>query len=587
MQRRPLALSLLLCLPACGDDSDDGSSTSDTEGSTTSDSGATDSGGTTSSSTTGGTTTDASTTSGGSSSGGSTSGVSGTTGDTDGPPPQEPPPATGIEIVDITADQAVRVPIAIDGELVPGGQRNMSLLKDRNTLIRAFYEVDDGFEARDIYALMILKTGGQSYEYGSFQVAHPEPDCVGEAPYDCRYKSLSDSFNFLVEGDKIQPDTTYSITMVEAAPGHEDDVSDKVPIFPTDGGDLIIGVEDSYMKMRVVVVPFDHNVGADCPDPPDLDAPWTGVDGDESAAWFLGNQLIAHNPADEVEIVVHDVENYTGNAQSSGGILNRLQQLRSSDGADPGWYYYGVIRPCEGGPSFSGVAQLGGPEMWEADSRVGWGVYYSNISSTAGTFVHEIGHEQGRLHIECSGGEADGGQVDTSYPDAPEGDLVDEYNNPNYGTDTYSPQLDLHTPTDHDYMTYCGSTWVSEWGYDKVYPWIEEISSWENGDTIPPPEELLHGYELENGTIQWWVGKGWWDPSIASTDHALKYAVGGQIKNSPAVYRKYNRSNEHYIVVPLPKDFHNSGMELTWTNGSSSQPIDRSKIVAQLPLKQP
>jgi hypothetical protein len=356
--------------------------------------------------------------------------VSDSAGETGGPP-AEPPPATGIEIVDVTADQGVRVPIAIGGQLVQGNARNMSLLKDRKTLIRGFYELDPGFEARDIYATLTLNTGGESYEYSSFQTVAADPDCDGQPQYDCRYQSMNTSFNFLVPGENIQPDSRYSITMVETAPCHENDVSDKVPNFPADGGDMIIGVEDTYMKMRVVLVPFDHNVGEECPEPPELNEPWTGEEGDDSNAWFLGNHLMAHNPADEVEIVVHDTVNWTGSASSSGQLLNALQQLRSQDGADPGWYYYGVIRPCNGGPSFSGVAQVGGPSTWEADSRVGWGVWYSSLSSTANTFVHEIGHEQGLYHVACSGDEQGGGQVDSSYPDDPEGDLVDEYNTPN------------------------------------------------------------------------------------------------------------------------------------------------------------
>ncbi len=561
MQRLALALPWLLALPACGSENSGGSG-SGSQGSTTSGTDGSSEG-------TGGGASDGSATEG---SGGTASGGASTS---TAPPPDEPPPATGIQIVDVTADQGVRVPIVVGGSLVPGNQRNLPLLKNRNTMIRAFYELDPGYAQRDIFATLWVTTGGETYELTSFETAFEDTSCAGQNQYECRYRSMSQSFNFLVPGEQIQPDTEYRIALLETAPGHENDPSDKIPEFPIDGSTMIIGVEDSYMKMRVVIVPFDHDVGADCPEPPDLNAPWTGMEGDDPIATFMGRNLLAQNPADEVEIVVHDTVTYTGSATSSSGLLNRLQQLRSSDGAPPGWYYYGVIRPCGGGPGFSGVAQLGSPNTSSASRRVGWGVWHSSLTSTTGTFVHEVGHEQGRQHIACTGDE---GGPDPNYPDHPEGDLVDEYGTPNWGIEVYGPQIDVHPPDDHDYMSYCSSTWVSEWGYDMVLPWIAEISSWEGGDTVPDPQELLHGYVQEDGTIAWWIGLDYWDRADVSEGHAIVWPDGGRIARTPALRIDYERSNDYMIVAPVPPGFDGSAMEISWTDGKALHAIDRSSI---------
>ncbi|MEM6994407.1 MAG: hypothetical protein AAF721_28085 [Myxococcota bacterium] len=149
-----------------------------------------------------------------------------------------PPPATGIQITEVTVDQGIRIPVARNGEIVGPSERNQAVLKDRVAAIRAFYEVDPGYESRSIYALLtVIQTDGRESVYESF-VNTSEMPCDQTYQYECRYSSPSGGFIWRVFPEDIQPGVRYRIEMLETSPGHENDVSDKIPVFPTDGGSM-------------------------------------------------------------------------------------------------------------------------------------------------------------------------------------------------------------------------------------------------------------------------------------------------------------------------------------------------------------
>lgn len=578
MKREVLPIiAALLCIPACTEDPDVSADTDSAGGTAVADdddeSPDDDDDGPSSDSNDSGSTGEPGDTSGVDSSGNDSDSDTADTDDTGEDLP--PPPATGIQIVHVTADQAVRVPVALDGELVGGAERTVPLYQGRALMLRAFYELDEGYESRDIYGVLrVQQTDGTETEYGSFITADAK-DCDGVPELDCRYGTLPNTFYWAVAPEDVRPGMTYSIELLEAAPGHEDDVSDKVPIFPTDGGTIPVGIEDTYMKMRVVLVPFDHNIGGDCPEPPDIMAP-LGDDTDRTVADFFAERLLSQNPADEVEIIPHAVVNYTGSLRNAS-LLGTLQQMRFQENAPPEYYYYGVARPCDGGPDFAGVAQLGGPSMGQAGQRVGWGVYYSNVGTTAETFVHEIGHEQGRSHIACNGEEAG---VDPSYPDHPEGDLL------SYGVDVFSPtSFEVHTPSTHDYMTYCSDTWVSEWAYNLVAPWIAEISSWELSDNSAQKVPLLVGTVRADGTEDWYVTSGH-APTQRSDQHAVRFALsGGQEVETPAFWTRWERTEDYNVIVPLPSSL-DQITALSWTGEGIAHEIDRTALAATTSLSQ-
>jgi hypothetical protein len=415
-------------------------------------------------------------------------------------------------------------------------------------VIRAFYELDPEFDPRDIYAkLYVEQTDGTTTEYEHFSAVIFK-DCGEQSLIDCRYRTLGNSFVWRVEAASIRPGASYRVELLETAPGHEDDVSDKIPVFPTDGGTLPIGIEDSYMKMRVVLVPVEHTVSGNCDDPPDITAEF-GEDEEGNpmtVADYFGERLLAYNPVDEVEVIAHEPVGWSGSL-TDGSLLGALSNMRFQENAPPEQFYYAVAHPCQGSPDFAGIANIGGPTVGDAAYRVGWGVYYNSLASTTDTFAHEIGHEQGRPHIACSGEE---GGPDPSYPDHPEGDLL------SWGIDVMADAIKVYGPDAHDYMTYCSNTWVSQWGYLKVFPWIQEISSWELGDYGQSPQPLLVGNMYEDGTEEWYTTTGYMPWSKVSPEHVVRFSHGGIVTDATAAaWVKWERSESVNVIVPLPTDF--------------------------------
>jgi hypothetical protein len=488
--------------------------------------------------------------------------------------PLPPPPSTGIQIVDVTVDQGIRIPIVQHGNLLSPAQRNTDILDGRPAVLRAFYLLEEGFVERKIYAVLTLELAGQTLELASLQTAFAAPNCEGQQQFECRYGSTIGSFNFRIPPEWVQPGVEFKIETFEAAPGHEDQPTAAIPHYPWSGGMAELGVQDRYMKMRVVVVPVKHTVAANCPEAPDLSEPF-GFDyeGNQlTVAQYFGQRLAAQNPVDEVEIIEHPVVGWGGSLQN-GSLLNGLAQLRAQDNAPPEQYYYAVAIPCQGYPSFSGIAMLGGPTKSAASSRVGWGVWHANKATTAETFVHEIGHEQGRQHIQCSGEEAG---ADPSYPH-PGG------NTGSFGTDIFRNPVATRPKTDHDYMTYCQSAWVSEWGWEKVAPWIETISSWElEGPGGAGEQPLLFGF-VSGEQSSWWIGEGYWDPSAAQGLESVELRRSGGVPITiDALHVEVDHSDEYMIIAPLPgPEVLDELDQLTWIDARGvSRSIERSTIAA-------
>ena len=281
-----------------------------------------------------------------------------------------PPPATNIQVIDVTIDQGIRVPVALNSSVVAQANYNVDVLKDRPGYMRAFYMVADGWTDRNIYAIATIAAPGlDPIQLEDVKTAY-DYECGNEAISLCRYQGTANSFNFAIPAEYMQPGLQYKVELFEAAPGHQDDPSVADPVFPSGGGSNPIHVDDSYMKMRVVLVPVYHNVGNDCPAAPDMMAEYAETG--KTKLDIFGEQLLAHNPADEVEMILHDTMNWSGSLQN-GSLLSGLQQLRAQENAPPEYYYYAVADPCNGNPDFGGIAQLGGPTKNAASQRVGWG----------------------------------------------------------------------------------------------------------------------------------------------------------------------------------------------------------------------
>lgn len=455
-----------------------------------------------------------------------TGGTTGADGSTSGDVVDEPVPARGITITEAFANQAVGVPIIQNGEWVDGAGRNAALIKGRNTLIRALYTVDPDFTPREIQAQLILTRPDGTEEI-------PQKKQLVEG--DATFQKFDSNIYFVVPGEIIEPGMKFRFELYETGPDYENLPEVEAASFPAQSE--LIGIEDVDMTLRVRLVPVQHNLGPDCPDAPVIDA---------DAAKFLEDQLYMQNPVQKVEIEVREPFEFTQPLTSFNGILQALAQLRDTDGADPSYYYYGLVRPCDGGASGVGGQAISIPQFPTLENgwtRTSMGRWYGSLSSTASTFVHEVGHTQGRRHVTCNGQE---GGPDPSYP----------YEAGDIGVWGFGVlDFSLFNPgTSKDYMTYCGNTWVSDWTWNKIFPFIQEITSWDAAAPAPESQDILVGLiDPATGEEHWFVTQGSTRYRAANPADVFEFtAADGTTTLLPSTIEDMGDGG-YNIVVPLPE----------------------------------
>lgn len=437
--------------------------------------------------------------------------------------------ARSIYVDRIVANQGVEVPVVLDGEWVDGSQRNAQMLKDRNTMIRAFWQVDEGYVPREVEARLTMILADGTEEVASRFVTPEGPS----NPID-----IDSTAYFVIPGELIQPSVQFQLEMFETEYGHEDEPEAPIAAYPPEPG--FLGIESTPMALRTVLVPIAHTLSAECPEAPDLN---------EDVVQVFSDQLYMQNPVSEVELIVRDTVNYGNSMQSFGPVLSFLADLRAQDNADPGYYYYGLVRPCDGGPDGVGGQAISIPGFADpsnAWARTAVGRFYASNGTTANTFVHEIGHTQGRRHVFCSGEE---GGSDPSYP----------YDGGDLGVWGFGVlDFSLHSPTTgKDYMTYCGNTWVSDWGWRAVVPYIQTITSWEGADVGQSGDgDILVGL-IDPATNEeaWFVTTGnAGGRTIIDSDQLAFTSVDGLTTTLDATVGPMGDGDAYNVVVELPSD---------------------------------
>ncbi|MEM7159168.1 MAG: hypothetical protein AAF799_40400 [Myxococcota bacterium] len=444
-------------------------------------------------------------------------------------PEFEPYPARGITLTEIYADHGVHVPVYRDGAWVDGSGRNAELIANRNTLIRAYWELEPDFEPRVIEGRLVLTQPDGSQESAS-RLFMVEGNSV---PND-----LDTNIYFIAPAELVTPGVQFHIELYETTDDLRDTPEPAQSVFPAEPA--YIGIESTPMELQVVIVPIDHDTGAQCPEPPEIT---------DDELQYLSDQLFMQNPVNRVVMTRRDPIAYTQSMNSFNGVLGFLADLRATDGADPAAYYYGVVRPCDGGPDGVGgqaISIPGFPSMDNGWARTSVGRWYGSLSSTANTFVHEVGHTQGRRHIFCNGDE---GGTDPSYP----------YDAGDIGVWGFGSQdFSLHSPTaSKDYMTYCGNTWVSDWTWRQVSPYIRELTSWGAQGPVGQPEgHVLVGLvDPESGDETWFTTPGKATALPADGNELVRWtSTEGVVTALDAVITPMGDAGAYAIVSDLPEE---------------------------------
>jgi hypothetical protein len=296
-------------------------------------------------------------------------------------------------------------------------------------------------------------------------------------------------------------------------------------------------------------VPVQHEFPESCSEVPVLS---------NSDLETLGELLHRRSPTERVVMTLREPFLWTESLDTYTGLLAALSQLRFEDDADPAQYYAGLVHHCvrTGGQA---IDRPDFPTKENAWTRTIVSAWRGSAPLTSSTFVHEMGHAQGRRHVRCTGKE---GSPDPDYP-YPNGNIgVWGYNivlpdatMPWLSGRTYDPE------TTFDYMGYCtGSHHVSDYGWELVYPFIEEISSWEiPGQPSPGPPQLpsdggslLIGVVEPDGSGHWFTVPGTAGDRSPTPGHYAEFATARGILRIPVSARVQSASGVTNLVMELP-----------------------------------
>ncbi|MEM9455180.1 MAG: hypothetical protein AAGF11_13445 [Myxococcota bacterium] len=500
--------------------------------------------------------------------------------DSTGGPWEAPLARGGITVDWVQANQGVGVPIGADGAEVGPADRVARLLRNRITLIRAFWVIPDDWEPREIEGRLIITNGDGTEEILTDSKVIDDESFEGD---------LGRSFFWGLMADQTQPGLKYRVELHETSPDYDDlPEGDTPPTLPVDDSTAFVGIETSYQVMKVVLVPFNYDDGANCTSSPDTS--------DETMQLFQ-DLIYMQNPLERLEFEVHAPVDWDTPLDSFVPLNNYMAGLRFDEGAPPETYYYGLINVCSGGLGGAGGLANGIPmnpvSEAAAVQRVSSGLSLDPDWS-AETFVHEVGHSQGRRHVACNGEE---GGPNPQYPH--EGGDVGEWG---FGVIDYG----LRHPTFYkDYMTYCHPTWVGTWGWNKVYPVIAGLSEWDDmfpGADEAPPEgpsaeadpdagpaaaapadryggSLLMGSVEPNGQTYWITVPGEL-PAVAERGplHIELRAGDELVADVPAhVQSMQDGDGGTLILAPLPRKW-SSVTGVTVVDGPSRTAVPRGSI---------
>ena len=429
----------------------------------------------------------------------------------------------------MTATQGVQTELVRDGLELPATEYAVPLISRRRTVLRADWSLHASFTARPVIGRLTLWTPEGDVHVDTSEVTVDGPSNDGD---------LSKTFAWQLPPALVRPGMEYRIEAFEVDPALATGaISDPPPILPLAGRGTLL-VEDHPMQIKVELVPIEHVfAGETCM--PEI----TDVDVTAMRQW-----MEQHNAVEQADIFVGEPMPYTasiGTAQDGFvPVLTELGKRRALAKPPPNLYYYGLITSCDAYPPGL-VGQAYGipdePTMNLGFQRIATGRYLGSGAAARDTFVHEIGHTQGRYHVRCSGGEAG---TDNAYP----------YPNGRIGVWGYGiHDTQLRSPTGfRDYMSYCNTSFVSDYGWQQTYNHIKELSSWDAAGPLAQGTPLLLGTIDEGGHATFWTTHGQVPQRGRGPGTSVEFDTGQQVLTLPASVTEIPDSQAHAIAVALP-----------------------------------
>jgi len=469
-------------------------------------------------------------------------------------------PARGVLISSLEANPGVAIPIVRDGVWLDGTTRNAPIPRYRNTAFRVYLDVDErNWVERELEGrLTVTQADGTETEYSE----------VATIRTDSALSSLQSNLLFGVLAEDMQPGAMVQVELFETTESPElyadlPEASSPPRALPEPA---LIGIQNQNLTLRVVMVPVEYEFGG-CQSTPDLS--------DEATLQPYEDALFQNNPVESVEISVHeplridDLDLSTLDGFYS--LLPRIQRLRAAETPEDNVYYYGLFDNCGACISSAEDSVFGGCTLGVAPGRAAADRGSRSFRASIGahelsgqatgpdTFVHEIGHNQGRGHVACP--RASASSPDPFYP----------YEEGKIGVWGFGVRdFEIRNPSSYsDYMSYCGPAWVSDYQWTATFLRIQELSAWESEATearvVPNRSSVLVG-ALNPGTgeASWWTEFGSPEDAPADALQAWSLEFGGP-DGSPiyAAAEAVPWTDGAWMTVraPLPSTFSLQGME--------------------------
>ena len=446
-------------------------------------------------------------------------------GDTGNPPPSSN--AKGLSIAGVTANQGVAIPIASGTSWVGGAERNARLVERRDTLIRAYFNLDDGWVPRDIECRLRLEFGdGTSTEL---------VNVMSTVSASSQQNQLNSTCNFYLddEAGHTAAGTKFQVGFYETSEGAGAGLSEHPNLAPAEAAqDVGFEAGDMVMKVKLVPVLYQNQTA---PLEANLD--------------LLRDQMFQQNPLNRIDISVR--EPVPSSSADLYQLLNLMEQTKAQDGAPNNEYYFAFVNTGQQWGTI-GLAPLGG--------TVAAGLWLQSPQMNTETFVHEVGHDQNMGHVECP----DFGMPPfETYP----------YPNGFVGVTGFGIINNQLYPAfeNYNYMTYCGQgggQWASDWNWGAVWGRIQQFTA--QGDAMPRQPVLrgMVGGSADGELVEsWWTTRGEVDSELLSGNELFTFRQGEDFEVQVlGEVRTLSDSTSLWITVALPEGFDPARGHITRTS---------------------
>lgn len=366
--------------------------------------------------------------------------------------PDEPlelplPPQYGLAretaLARVAVFQSVGVDVARDGAAV---SRASPVIAGRALRVRAY--VEDGPGSLVLGRLRWESAGTTTLFVGSMRVEGASTD-----------SDPGSLFEFIVPKELVTSDATFTVDILED--DGETFGSTSHARFPMNGDAHLLGAEQR-MGIDVRLVPMRYGFDGSRRTPDVSDEEIDALRAHLEAAFPIAHATVTVLPARDYDAPIR-----RDAFDEHVDALHQVIAWRQSDAPPSAVYYVGVVAPA---PSFgaycavgcyAGVAPLN--ETNAAFQRASLVIWYG-ASRSGWTTLHELGHTQGRAHVPC--GDVSG--ADPAYP----------YADGQVGVWGFDARTgDFLPPTRHDFMSYCGDEWVSDYSYAAMAQRIRDLRS--------------------------------------------------------------------------------------------------------------